>query len=563
MRGLRCTFFWGVLSAVAIGAAGCSGDTSRFGENPNGNSYATRAPSYQSSAAPLQPAPFQPTRAAAVERQPLPQAPPMQSPYAPQHASLQYEQPQYAPPAPQYAPPAPQYAPPAPQYAPPAPQYAPPAPQYAPPPYEPPASRYAPPTYVPPPPQYASPPSQYASPPYGSPPYAPAAPGTMPDVTGPVRGGGNWDRGASVVVAPGDTVDVIARRYGVPAQAVIQANNITNPAVLSPGQRLVIPRYVGAGAKLTHAAAPRTLASAAIPQAPASAIGTRVSATSASSLSGAAPAQAAAPTPSMAGASAQTLLPTSPVHTVASGDTLGRVAHKYRVSVRDIAIANGIAPQTPLKIGMQLTIPVKVVASTRPGKLPPGAPVVAQTRPTGAPYTNMSAAPAPGKLASSEPAANVRMASPVETSSEDAGPNVPNGPNGVPAFRWPTRGRIVNNFGAKVNGSSNDGIDLAVPEGTQVRAADDGVVAYAGNELKGYGNLVLVRHSNGFVTAYANASELLVRRNDQVHKGQVILKSGQTGNATAPQLHFEIRKNSAPVDPMQFLPADKTASAPL
>jgi murein DD-endopeptidase MepM/ murein hydrolase activator NlpD len=186
---------------------------------------------------------------------------------------------------------------------------------------------------------------------------------------------------------------------------------------------------------------------------------------------------------------------------------------------------------------------------------------MAQTKPTVAPYTNMSAAPAPGKLAASEPAAaNVRMASPVETSSEDVNPN---GPNGAPAFRWPTRGRIINNFGAKVNGSSNDGIDLAVPEGTQVRAADDGVVAYAGNELKGYGNLVLVRHSNGFVTAYANASELLVRRNDQVHKGQVILKSGQTGNAAAPQLHFEIRKNSAPVDPMQFLPADKTASAPL
>ena len=74
---------------------------------------------------------------------------------------------------------------------------------------------------------------------------------------------------------------------------------------------------------------------------------------------------------------------------------------------------------------------------------------------------------------------------------------------------------------------------------------------------------MLVRHADGFVTAYANGSELLVKRNDQVHKGQVILKSGQTGNAAVPQLHFEIRKNSAPVDPMQYLPADKTASAPL
>ena len=108
----------------------------------------------------------------------------------------------------------------------------------------------------------------------------------------------------------------------------------------------------------------------------------------------------------------------------------------------------------------------------------------------------------------------------------------------MPAFRWPIRGRVITNFGAKVNGATNDGIDLAVPEGTPVRAADDGVVAYAGNELKGYGNLVLVRHANGFVTAYANASELMVKRNDQVHKGQVIAKSGQTGTAGGPAASF-------------------------
>jgi murein DD-endopeptidase MepM/ murein hydrolase activator NlpD len=163
-------------------------------------------------------------------------------------------------------------------------------------------------------------------------------------------------------------------------------------------------------------------------------------------------------------------------------------------------------------------------------------------------------------MAFSDAPANARVAAPVETPAEEASPA---SPNGAPTFRWPIRGRVVNNFGAKVNGANNDGIDLAVPEGTQVRAADDGVVAYAGNELKGYGNLVLVRHSNGFVTAYANASELMVKRNDQVHKGQVIAKSGQTGSAATPQLHFEIRKNSSPVDPMQFLPSDKTASAPL
>jgi murein DD-endopeptidase MepM/ murein hydrolase activator NlpD len=288
----------------------------------------------------------------------------------------------------------------------------------------------------------------------------------------------------------------------------------------------------GGGAKLAHAAAPRAPAAASLPPPPA---------------------HSAIPVSMSAGSSAQTLLPTPPVYTVASGDTLGRVARRYRVSVREVAVANGMAPDTPLKVGTRLTIPVRTPAGAPPGRPQPGAPMVAQATP---PRTN-TPAPAPGKLASSETAANVHLASPVETPSAEAGSN------GAPGFRWPVRGRIINNFAARVNGSPNDGIDLAVPEGTQVRAADDGVVAYAGNELKGYGNLVLVRHSNGFVTAYANGSELLVKRNDQVHKGQVILKSGQTGNAASPQLHFEIRKNSAPVDPMQFLPADKTASAPL
>ena len=124
---------------------------------------------------------------------------------------------------------------------------------------------------------------------------------------------------------------------------------------------------------------------------------------------------------------------------------------------------------------------------------------------------------------------------------------------GIPSFRWPVRGRIIAGFGPRPNGTQNDGINLAVPAGTPIKAADDGVVAYAGNELKGYGNLVLIRHGNGFVSAYANASELLVKRGEHVKRGQVIARAGQTGNVTSPQLHFEIRKGSAPVDPTKYL----------
>jgi murein DD-endopeptidase MepM/ murein hydrolase activator NlpD len=118
-----------------------------------------------------------------------------------------------------------------------------------------------------------------------------------------------------------------------------------------------------------------------------------------------------------------------------------------------------------------------------------------------------------------------------------------------PEFRWPARGRIIQAF--KPGG--NDGINIALPEGTSVKAAESGVVAYAGNELKGYGNLILIRHPNGFVSAYANTSEIEVKRGDTVKRGQTIAKSGQSGNVSTPQLHFELRKGTTPVDPTRYL----------
>ena len=144
---------------------------------------------------------------------------------------------------------------------------------------------------------------------------------------------------------------------------------------------------------------------------------------------------------------------------------------------------------------------------------------------------------------------SARLAAPIAPEAEESA----KGGEAAGTFRWPVRGRVIATFGPKPNGLQNDGINLAVPEGTPVKAADDGVVAYAGNELKGYGNLVLIRHGNGFVTAYAHASEILVKRGETVKRGQVIAKSGQTGNVTSPQLHFEIRKGATPVDPSQYL----------
>ncbi len=119
----------------------------------------------------------------------------------------------------------------------------------------------------------------------------------------------------------------------------------------------------------------------------------------------------------------------------------------------------------------------------------------------------------------------------------------------TPEFRWPARGRIIEGF--KTGG--NDGINISVPPGTSVRAAESGVVLYSGDGLKGYGNLVLIKHPNGFVTAYANNGELDVKRGETVKRGQIIAKSGDFGDVNAPQLHFELRKGSTPVDPTNYL----------
>jgi murein DD-endopeptidase MepM/ murein hydrolase activator NlpD len=128
-------------------------------------------------------------------------------------------------------------------------------------------------------------------------------------------------------------------------------------------------------------------------------------------------------------------------------------------------------------------------------------------------------------------------------------PLIPEEQAAAPEFRWPAHGRIIQAY----NVGGNEGINIALPEGTSVKAVESGVVAYAGNDLKGYGNLVLIRHPNGFVSAYANNAEIEVKRGDVVKRGQVIAKSGESGNVASPQLHFELRKGSTPVDPTQYL----------
>ena len=313
--------------------------------------------------------------------------------------------------------------------------------------------------------------------------------------------------GTTIIVGTSDTLEILSRRYNVSAAAIMQANGYKGPRALSPGQKLIIPHPAA-----SVAAAPALAAPVSKPVAMA----------------------IAAPS----------------VHVVNHGDTLLSISRRNHVPVAELAKANKLEPSSKLRLGMKLTVPGAKTAAVAPVAQPVA---VAAAQPAVAsppPATKMAAATTvPQQTAHlAQATTKIEDAPAAETpikASEATG--------ALPTFRWPVRGKVITAYGAKANGKANDGINLAVPEGTPVKAAEDGVVAYSGNELKGYGNLVLVRHSNGYVTAYAHASELLVKRGDTIKRGQVIAKSGQSGEVGSPQLHFEIRKGSSPVDPLQFL----------
>lgn len=239
-------------------------------------------------------------------------------------------------------------------------------------------------------------------------------------------------------------------------------------------------------------------------------------------------------------------------HVVAPGETLSSIARTYGVPRGTLAAANGLDMNAQVRTGQKLTVPgpgAPVVAAAPKPVAPTTVAATPTIKPAPTPTvaTAPAAAPAPVAQAAVGKPQVIAAVKPSETPDEvrtsAAGPQ----------FRWPVRGRVISGYGPKPGGQQNEGINVSVPEGTSVKAAEDGVVAYAGSELKGYGNLVLVKHADGWVTAYAHNSELDVKKGDTVKRGQVIAKAGQTGNVSSPQVHFEIRKGSQPVDPSQYL----------
>ena len=396
-----------------------------------------------------------------------------------------------------------------------------------------------------------------------------AAPGpSVPLARSVSRSVGGWtsEGGTPVVVAQGENAEMIAQRYGVPSATLLSLNGYANRSQVQPGARLVIPVYHAGGARTAaaeprpvqapHFEAPRLAAPhLEAPRAPAPAKLARVEAAPkvdqaailAEKRAKIAAAKAAEATrqAAEAKAAAAKLAAAKPTPAKLARVKLAEAKSAEAKAAEKLAEAEARASKTETRHA-KAAAEAQKLAQAKPAAvdkkqvvaaLPTPAPTASAVQPVAAKFEKpQAAAPAADKTttASLQPAA-----SSVASASDSANPE----------FRWPARGRVIQAFGA----GGNDGINIAVPEGTQVKAAEGGTVAYAGSELKGYGNLVLIRHPNGFVSAYANNGSINVKRGDTVKRGQTIALSGQTGNVASPQLHFELRKGSKPVDPSTYL----------
>ncbi len=282
--------------------------------------------------------------------------------------------------------------------------------------------------------------------------------------------------------------------------------------------------------------------------------------------------------------------------TLRSGETLYNLSKRYGVPVSALMKANGISDPGRVQAGQQIVVPTYVYGRDVPVSAPDNNP---QTRLASASRGELYAPdiaaipvperrprhvasrrdralqqPAPTNMASRMNTGGPAVDRVVTSSTQAPKPYVKPqtearkterddrvaatsqpapARTGIDQFRWPVRGKVISGFGEKVASGRNDGIDISVPEGTAVKAVENGVVVYSGSELEGFGNLILIRHADGWVSAYAHNKTLQASRGDEVRRGQIIARSGRTGNTELPKLHFELRRNSVPLDPIKYL----------
>ena len=297
-------------------------------------------------------------------------------------------------------------------------------------------------------------------------------------------------------VQPGDSLFGLSRRFGTPIQAIIRANGMAPPYGLIVGQSLTIPQPL--------------------------------------------------------------------VHRVQPGDTIYGVSRRYGVDLTELVRANEIQPPFRLVPGQQLIMPE---APGQGGDGRPGEIATAERTPAPAPITTAAAPQVAESVAGAAQTANVGTSEPPAPVVSQAGSQprttqqaaLP--PSAIPQppkrsserFLKPVNGPLLARFGAGSDGVHNDGINIAAPRGTPVKAAENGVVAYAGEELRGFGKLLLIKHADGWVTAYAHNEALLVQRGEKVRRGQAIARVGSSGNVSRPQLHFEVRRGTRAVNPETVL----------
>ncbi len=261
------------------------------------------------------------------------------------------------------------------------------------------------------------------------------------------------------------------------------------------------------------------------------------------------------------------------------GETLYNLSKRYGVPVDSIRQANGMSASDQLRAGQSITIPsyrysptTAISApdadkSTRAAKASVGFVGEADPRKVPVPHSGPRRGTA---QVYAQQGSNTRVVTIPEYRMPQPAPvvdtittgsinpqtsSLPEAParSGITEFRWPVKGRVIGEFGARTAGGTNEGVDISVPEGTAVRSAENGVVIYAGSGISEYGKLILVQHADNWVSAYAHNRNFEVKKGDRVNRGEIIARSGKSGDADRPKLHFELRKNSVPVNPSKYL----------
>jgi murein DD-endopeptidase MepM/ murein hydrolase activator NlpD len=377
--------------------------------------------------------------------------------------------------------------------------------------------------------------------------------------------------GGKITIRPGQTLFAVSRDTNLPVRALIDANNLEPPYKLRIGQVLVIPNLrqyiVQSGdtlplvarrysvetstlAKLNHLQPPFALAVGTKLVVPPEAEGTAVAAATPVPVTTSrfAPAEPVPTQPDPGAKFGATLLPPP----VASPQAATQPAKPTTTTLPPPTLLEPVPVPPPPPNRTPTPPPADVAAASPP---PTTAPPKSKPAPAPEPVTAPAdeapaAATAPPEPESGAPPPTNAVASAPAVAASVQNHRAPS----APLFYWPVRGKVLSTYGAAAGGTHNDGINIAAAAGTEVHAADSGTVAYADDKLRGFGNLLLIKHADGWVTAYAHNQELLVAKGDHVQRGQVIAKVGETGGVGRPQLHFEIRQRTTAVDPLDHLP---------